>query len=270
MIYKMQFTDGFPTNLPNIGKRIFEFTDGVNLIYGPNGCGKSTILKTLKAYCGIEKAGWTKVSQPTVLGTMYIGRMSEAIGFPHAYRKYTPSGCMANVLWDGMPVFFNDGDIKVSDTFFFQNAGQSEDGITTEQEQMEMLAKHLSSGQFRIDKINKIFQMLTNSPLPITAMETLPPRIQYPEIAEKEVQYWRSLTRRSKKYTILFDEPERSLSLPLQKELLLNSIPKYLKDYQVIIATHSIFALDMKNVNVIDIENGYANLCLDLIKQIGR
>lgn len=268
MIYKMQFIDGFPLNLPNIGNKIIEFTDGINVIYGPNGCGKSTILKTLKAYCGIEKAGWTKVSQPTVLGTIYIGRMAEAVNFPHAYRKYTPSNCMANVLWDGMPTFFNDGDIKVSDTFFYQNVGQSEDGITSEQEQMELLAKHPSSGQFRIKKINTIFDMLTKYPLSVPQMEMLPHRCQYENIANMEIQYWRRLTRRSNKITILFDEPERSLSLPLQRELLLNSIPNHLKDYQIIMATHSIFALEMKNVNLIDIEQGYANICKDLIKGI--
>lgn len=266
----MQFINGFPLNLPNIGNKIFEFTDGINVIYGPNGCGKSTILKTLKAYCGIEKAGWTRISEPTVLGTMYIGRMAEAVGFPHAYRKYAPSNSMANVLWDGLPTFFNDGDIKVSDTFFYHNVGQSEDGITTEQEQMEMLAKHPSSGQFRIEKINKIFDMLTKSPLTIPQMETLPPRCQYPNIANMEIQYWRSLSRKSNKLTILFDEPERSLSLPLQRELLLNSIPTYLKNYQIIMATHSIFALEMKNVNLIDIQDGYAKVCKDLLKNIGN
>lgn len=266
MLVYINYLSGYPLELECIGDKRYEFTPGINVLFGPNGCGKSTIIKTLKSYCGIQKGGWTAVSDPLVLGTYYIGKMHEAKDFPHAYYTYSPGKSMADVGWDGMPTFFNDGDIKVSDTFFFQNVGQSDDGITSEAEQLDALALKPSSGQYRIQKINKIVNML-QSPPTFEHVEEPPLRCQYPDVAKREANYWRSLGRRSKKYTILLDEPERSLSLPKQEKLLCELIPEQMKDYQIILATHSIFALTIKDANIIDMQEGYVDECKKLIKK---
>jgi energy-coupling factor transporter ATP-binding protein EcfA2 len=266
MIVYINYLSGYPLELECIKDRRYEFTDGLNVLFGPNGCGKSTIIKTLKSYCGIQKGGWTAVSDPLVIGSYYVGKMHEAKDFPHAYYTYSPGKSMADVGWDGCPVFFNDGDIKVSETFFFQNVGQSDDGITSEAEQLETLALKPSSGQYRIQKINKMVNML-QSPPPYSSIEETPFRCQYPDVAMREVAYWRSLGRRSNKYTILLDEPERSLSLPKQEKLLTELIPELMKTYQVVIATHSIFALTMKDANIIDMQEGYVEECRGLIKK---
>ena len=95
---------------------------------------KSTILKTLKAYCGIASGGgWTHFNDPMQLASNT---------FPFAYLGLTPSRCTADVNWDGTPTFFNDGDIKVNDTFFYMNTKSSDDGITSEAEQMDLLAEN--------------------------------------------------------------------------------------------------------------------------------
>lgn len=110
MINYIQYTNGYPLNIPCVGQRIFNFKKGINVLFGPNGCGKSTILKTLKAYCGIGTGGgWTFFNDPMRLASN---------NFPFAYIGLTPSRCSANVGWDGTPSFFNDGDIKVNETFF--------------------------------------------------------------------------------------------------------------------------------------------------------
>jgi hypothetical protein len=266
MITHINYIDGYPLELDCIGQKTYEFTPGINVLFGPNGCGKSTIIKTLKSYCGIIKGGWTSVSDPLIIGTYYVGKMYEAKDFPHAYRTYSPAKCMANVGWDGVPTFFNDGDIKVSDTFFFQNVGQSDDGITTEAEQLDALALKPSSGQYRIQRINKIVNMLQNPPT-FESVQELPFRCQYPDVAQREVNYWKALGRRSNKYTILLDEPERSLSLPKQQKLLNELIPDEMKNYQVVLATHSIFALTIKGANIIDMQPGYVEECRGLIKK---
>lgn len=254
MISHIQFRKGFALELPYIGNKRFEFTNGINVLFGPNGCGKSTIQKTLKAYCGIKTGGWTKINDPTELGTT-----SSIINFPNAYCVYAPGKCLADVGWTGSPSFFNDGDIKVSETFFYQNAGQSHDGITTEHEQMMALAKKPSSGQYRIERLNKVFDVIKQVPV----SNEVPTNIQRSgntNFALKEQQYWQSLGMFGRN-TIILDEPERSLSLPKQKELLCKLIPLHMKGFQVIIATHSVFALSMKDVNIIDMDPGYVKEC---------
>lgn len=277
MIYWLKFRDGFPMDLQDIGHRVFNFTPGINVLYGRNGVGKSVILKTIKAYCGIEKGGWSKVSDPTVLGTSYLSTKHSNINptvsyggledFPHAYKAYSPAKCRADVAWNGVPTFFNDGDIKVNDTFFYQNIGQSEDGITTEVEQFDALIKKPSSGQHRSQKINKVFSLL-GSGVNYNESDAIPAKFPNKVAAAREVQYWRFLREKSgdSRATVLFDEPERSLSLPKQKELLIKLIPDNLSEYQVIMATHSPFALKIPNANIIDIEPGYYEECISILK----
>jgi ABC-type lipoprotein export system ATPase subunit len=245
MINKIQFLQGFPLDLPQVGKRIFNFDENFNVLFGNNGTGKSVILKTIKAYCGIEKGGWTRLSDEIKLPA------TSPDHFPATYSVYTPNNCIANVDWDGKPTFYNEGDIKVDGLgWFFDNQQLSDDGITTGDEHLDTLATKPSSGQYRLKKLNKIFNILEN-----------PPKISG---SSNEAKYIKSLPRNGK-ITVLFDEPERALSLPKQMELfeLLRDISD---KYQVIVATHSPFILFQEGVNIIDMEDEYSLKCIEIFK----
>lgn len=260
MIKGLQFKSGFPLELPNIKNRIIEFTDGFNVLFGPNGSGKSVCLKTLKAYCGIpnDSGGWSRINDPMKMGT------SNAKHFPYAYRVFSPNNSDAWVGWDGVPTFFNDGDIKVDSTFFFDKERQSVDGITTPAEQFEALATKPSSGQYRIQRINKVMQVIQTPP----NLSIVPDYISNIEHALAEVNYINSLPRNGK-ITLLFDEPERALALPKQKELF-DILRDMSKNFQIIIATHSPFVLFTKGANIIDVEDGYSDVCRDIVKESAK
>jgi energy-coupling factor transporter ATP-binding protein EcfA2 len=247
MINHIQFKSGYPLNIPWVGNKEFVFDKGINVLFGPNGCGKSTILKTLKAYCGIAGGGWTGINDPMRLA---------ADKFPLAYWGLTPSRCMADVSWDGTPTFYNDGDIKVDDTFFYMSSRSSEDGITSEAEQMDLLAEKPSSGQYRIGKINKVLNLIRD--VPAFAVADAPAGYKRSDV-EKELAYWKSLPHTGPQ-TILLDEPERALSIHLQKKLFTEVLPQF-KDLQIILATHSVFCLSMKDVRFIEFEPGYITQC---------
>lgn len=260
MITGLQFKTGFPLKLQNIGSRIFEFTDGLNVLFAKNGEGKSVCLNTLKGYCGIpnDTGGWTRINEPNKLGA------SSMKNFPYVYRKFTPGNSDAWVGWDGTPTFFNDGDIKVDSTFFFDKDRQSADGITSSGEQFEALASKPSSGQYRIQRINKVMQIIQNPP----NLTVVPEYVFDKNSAMFEVAYLASLPKNGKP-TLLFDEPERALALPKQKELF-DLLLDLSKTFQVIIATHSPFVLFVKGANIIDINNGYADECRDIIKESAK
>jgi|TARA_R110000787_G_scaffold336_8_gene1219 hypothetical protein len=260
MITGIQFKTGFATQLDNIGDRIFKFNDGFNVLFGTNGVGKSVILHTLKSYCGIpnDTGGWSRVSDPAVLGT------SVPEHFPFSYRAYSPGNCDAWVGWDGVPSFFNDGDIKVDSTFFFDKERQTADGITTEAEQMEALATKPSSGQYRIQRINKVMELIKTPP----DISVIPEHIANKQHAQAEVTYFESKERNGKP-TLLFDEPERALALPKQKELF-GILAELSKNYQVIIATHSPFVFGVKSANIIDVVDGYALTCKTIVKETAK
>ncbi len=250
MITHIQFKSGYPLGIPWVGEKRFEFKPGINILFGPNGCGKSTILRTLKAYCGIGTGGgWTFFNDHMKLASD---------NFPMAYWGLTPSRCMADVGWDGTPSFFNDGDIKVNDTFFYMSDRQSDDGITSDGEQLETLAEKPSSGQYRIKKFNRVFNMIRDIP---TYTKSDIPANYKTSTCLNELKYWNSLSRIGPQ-TILLDEPERALSIALQRKVFYDVIPQF-KDLQLIIATHSVFCLNLKDVNFIEFEPGYIKECRD-------
>lgn len=246
MIKKIQVLKGFPLELKGVGNKVFNFTENLNVLFGPNGCGKSTLLKILKSYSGIQKAGWSQISQKSILPARELSH------FPHIYHIFSPGESYAHVEWDGTPSFYNEGDVK-DDVFgmFFNNAAMSNDGLTTGNEMLETLALKPSSGQYRLQKLNKILNMIDN-----------PPTLSGFTV---ESQYIASLPKTGR-VTLLFDEPERALSLPKQMELF-RLLVDISKEKQVIIATHSPFVLLGIEANIIDLEEGYSQQCLDIFKQ---
>lgn len=260
MISKAFIHTGFMTANPNIKNRVFEFKKGLNIIVGPNGAMKSSLLKTLAAYCGIERGGYTNISEPSKLGAKYPGH------YPLLYRRYTPDkNTDASLEWDGTPTFYNDSDsLGKNDMTWFINPEQSSDGISTEAEQMDVMATKPSSGQYRIHKINKIMQMLQNPP----KLDSVPPYIISAEerlIAQYEVDYINKLPRNGP-MTVLLDEPEKALSLEKQLELF-QTIAKLSEHFQVIMVSHSPFILFQKGANFIDMTPGFAAENKKLIKK---
>jgi predicted ATPase len=257
MINNIKFVSGFPLNFPHIKDRTISFNKGFNVLFGENGCAKSTILKTLAAYSGIERGGWSQISNPAKLASRSVAH------FPYVYKAYTPANLDAIVEWDGVPTFYNDSEMlnKNNFTWFFDNDKLSEDGITTGAEQLDVMAAKPSSGQYRIHKINKIMQVIQHIP----NLTIIPADISDKESALSEVKYIQSLPRNGKS-TLLFDEPEKALALPKQLELF-NTLLTLSEHFQVIIATHSPFILFFTGANIIDVNPGYVNLCRSLIRK---
>lgn len=246
MVKSVQVLDGFATQLPDIGRKVFEFNENFNVLFGKNAGGKSTLLKYIKSYCGIMTGGWSRLGKPehTAAG--------KAQHFPYAYEAYTPEHTHAHVVTDGMPAFFNDGDVKVNDfSWFFAKEVLSEDGITNEEEQMRFMTDKPSSGMYRAAKLSKVMSMLQE--VPDLSVGSGP-----------EADYYKTLPRNGKP-VLLLDEPERAFSLPRQKALF-EHLESMTDKFQIIIATHSPFILFQKNANIIDVSPGYAEECLKIIK----
>ncbi|ADN02461.1 AAA family ATPase [Spirochaeta thermophila] len=53
MIHTLTYTTGYPTKLPGIRRRPLTFSPGLTVLYGPNGSGKTTIIRTLAHAAGL-------------------------------------------------------------------------------------------------------------------------------------------------------------------------------------------------------------------------
>lgn len=251
MIHGIKFVEGFPLEIYKGKPLEYKFTKGFNIIFSGNGAGKSVMLKFLKAYTGIPKAGWSSIVEPVQLASDSL---------PLGYAGLTPEKTNAIVPWDGRPAFYNAGDISNSQTWFFQNVGQSDDGITSEQEQFLNMAEKPSSGQFRLQKINKVLSLIGKEP----NLLEMPANIKDTRSAQRQIDFIKSLPRNGR-VTMLLDEPERSLSLPKQRKLL-EVLMEFSENYQIIAACHSPFALELPRdkVNLIEIDRGYIEECDNL------
>lgn len=252
MIKSFKFTSGFATAFPHLKERTFKFNDKLNVLFGNVGCGKSTMLKTMAAYCAIKTGGWSAISNPHQLA------YDKPEHFPICYSGYAPGRCTADVEWDGTPSFYNDSEAmsKNDNTWFFDNAASSTDGITSSSEQLDILATKPSSGQYRIHKINKIMKIIQYVP----DLSVRPSYIIDPNLFDKvqmEIDYIQSLDSTGR-VTLLLDEPEKALSIPKQIQLF-ETLVTLTKTYnfQIIMSTHSAFILDIPQANIIDVSNGY-------------
>jgi predicted ATPase len=258
MINAIKILNGFATELPNFYPGIeFHFSKGLTILSGSNGCGKTSILKMLKAYCGIPNGygGWSRISSELALGAQQQSH------FPWVYRAYSPGQSDCLVDWDGTATFYNEGDVKTDQWgWFTHRAISSEDGMTTEAEHMDVMIEKPSSGQYRLKKLNKLFNMLKSPP-------DLREYVSGHPVQIAESNYIRTL-KHTGRVTLLLDEPERALALPKQLELF-RLLEKMSDEYQIIVATHSPFVclLDL-NAKIIDIEKNYSQDCLDIFENL--
>lgn len=221
-----------------------------------HNCGKSSMLNTMKAYAGIAKGGWTQINDPRSHGA------ASPAHFPFAYTAYTPMPNMVHafVERDKNPAFYFHGDTKIDLNFMWDTSRQSENGILSGMDNLELAAKKPSSGMLKIELINRIMAMLQNSP----NLSVVPEWILQKESAMHEVNYIASLPNFGK-ITLLFDEPETALSIPKQTQLF-DTLATLSKTFQVIIATHSPLVLFRNDINLIELTPGYADECVGIYK----
>lgn len=87
MIESVIFHSGYPTKLKGIGRKPIAFNDRVNVLFGPNGSGKTTILRTLAAASGCSDGGWSDGREPQGLSyEATVERDNQPVFYQDCYR----------------------------------------------------------------------------------------------------------------------------------------------------------------------------------------
>jgi len=127
MIQTLRFNSGYPTRLEGIGKRKIIFNPWTNVLFGPNGSGKTTILSALAGASGCGHGGWS------------IGGEDEAEEQPFS----------ATMERDDHPVFYQDCYLNSEESFF-------------NSDYLEKHAHLRSSGEKRIGLVNELIDSIEN------------------------------------------------------------------------------------------------------------
>jgi len=219
-----------------------DFKPGLNIIFGPNGSGKSTIIKSIATVFACLQSGVPRITQTA------ISEMTTGFGTP------IPSGF--DVVHDAQPVHYFSPDCKpgmsygTMDEFFGDTIGlfmmQESSGKTVIAALERILASALELAEVRDDlggHCNDVWQKRID-------------RV-------REVMLKASIPKGSR--TILLDEPDRSLDIPLQVQMWWLASRKWSEKLQIIAASHNHLVLSLSNANIIETVPGYADRCRKIV-----
>lgn len=212
-----------------------KFTDGVNILFAPNGAGKSSLLKMLAYSLACEQGGISKVTDQW--------RFDIMSGLISSDQKGTILDGI-NIFHDGKPAVYADARKKVG-----LNVKMELDDDFQKEGLDELLEKR-SDGFKTINRTKRVFQYLDD-------FKSLPKEMEYKCNKDKLPECFKAVLEGKipkDKPTILMDEPESGLSAIFQGNFFSNlGEQKNFNKFQWIIATHSPFVLLLPNVNVISL-----------------
>lgn len=265
MIKSATIKTGFASQLEAIKGKNFKFTPGLNVLFGPNGCGKTSMLKILGAYSGTE-AGWSKFIEPINLHLLMDEEEKKKVKFPSCFSAISPGKCEAKVDWDGTATFLTSATMDAVPSYV---GNDSEDGLASASELIGQMVGKLSQGQVRIHRLLKMRELSKNLP----DLTKLPGSYKsvnssWTDAMDLFANYVKTLPREGPG-TILLDEPDRSLSIPNQVDLWTIVMQKLSEKFQVIVATHCEYALYV-DCNMIEMIPGYVDQCKNAIGKVNR
>jgi len=240
MIHKLLISDPERTPIewwPKVdafrGKSSFAFGPGLNVLWGPNGSGKSTLLRLLARLTHCEQGGVPKVTKTSL--SEFRGRRSSD------GHDLLLDGVALEA--DGQPVHFFDPTRAVG-----LLGGGFDDDFFAEGMQYSLHGRKTSSGQ----QVTQAFARILHS---ATTLSSVPWQAHKPATADRDfATKWIVPEGSPGLRTVLLDEPDRSLSMTDQLELWKTLAQQ--NRFQLIVATHSVFALHLLGATYHDVQEG--------------
>lgn len=253
---------------------VTEFKPGLNIIFGGNGSGKSTMLQMLALALAARQGGTSTVTTTWLNEILGFGK--DKLDLPFAVKH------------DGQPIMYFDArkpegldSGAFDDDFFSLGVVNTMRKGSTGQQGLGRLERFLyvlknpdtvssppakaAPQKSRAPRTAKSFQ---RKPGPLVSAEGFPASITWKVDKTTVNDYWMGKVGAAQKLlaasiptgpkTIILDEPDSGYSFKWQAalwETILGAIDP--AKLQVIVATHSPFALGLQGANYIEISPGY-------------
>lgn len=288
--------DGYrnPHLVKRLLNRTFKFSpDKINVIFGPNACGKTTIIRAIAAYahCGTssDNDGWTSLTKYTPMSIQGVSTFDiKEEEYASAYYKNIKNSIVrdarneAVVDWDGVPVYYENMSERRCREFGDMVGGL----IESEQEEFIYLfgKQTMSLGQNSIWMLNKLKKIVAQPPTVeslIAANEKQQKGVNcvWQAAAEANLKYYRDKYLKKlpddankRLTTVLMDEIDKSMDITNVIALYSEVLPRIAETAkcQMIIVSHSPIILtdnvyNSPHYNVISIDEEYTERCRKLL-----
>lgn len=239
-------------NLPAILNRngLFEFKEGLNIIIGANGSGKTSVVKTIANNFAALDLGYSNITHNWILSNTGVSSEFDVV---------------ADIIHDGQGIYYADPRKKLG----HQESGNSleEFGVLAAIENMNTLSE--SSGEMSLRRILPIVDQLDEEPSQSHVSVFRDSIANYIDRNDGLANGISDLLEAKiplSQPTIIMDEPGTGLGI-LSQILFWNRIKQAAKEgkYQLIIVTHSVLALDIPGAHYIEMSEGYRQACLDAL-----
>ena len=225
----------------------YEFKEGVNVIVGENGCGKTTLLNLIRAYLLIDDKDCDKGLYNSNINKLFRSynnkdEMLDGVDVYADYERNTFRLCHASeISEDGMMKDFNSFG-----TYFTQ--------------------KHSSTGESVNIALTSLFNMMFSANAKL--------KYDYGKLGDMYPMYVEYVGKhkiKGNEWTIIMDEPDRNLDIEHIDEIL-GILSFHKEQTQIISVVHNpllIYSLSKnKEVNMIELTDGYVNKVCSKIENI--
>ena len=255
-----------------------EFKPGLNVLFGGNGSGKSTLLQMMGMSLAAVQGGRSCVTS-TWLSEVFVGLGTQSPGIP------------GKLMHDGQPIMYFDARAKegflgggFDDDFFdmglensMRRGSTGQIGLTRLDRMLSVLREEQEPEPGKAKQTTKEKSGTAVTPKELSRERERTSRksksVGFPQEIEFKVSrgvnsYWEPRLKAVDDMmaakipkgprTLLFDEPESGFSFDWQDRLWRGVFERVdAAKFQVIIATHSPFALAIPGANYIEMEPGY-------------
>jgi len=241
-----------------LGDKTINFTDGVNIIWGRNGTGKSLLLRTIANYCFIENTGGGGWSQKDIFFKFssydYKYKMEDK-NLSNIYQFDKNS--KIDIDWSGEAAFYMHHDQMIDHIHtlgYEMNGSEWIKGLGRIMDVHKKHSHHPSTGQL----LKGIIELLLKTNAPDFAAKK---EGSYMNDTYDYIKLRKETFQGNDKPTLLLDEVDSQLDLFNQMWFHKEIVPKLSEKYQIIMASHSIFAA-FYYPNIIQLDNS-----LEIVKQ---
>ena len=272
-----------PNLVKNLLNRKFEFDSGkINVIFGPNASGKTTILKAIAGNAGCDD-GYPTLMRPLDIHT--FGEKSSPENFRKSLNKKMLNSAIID--WDGVPIYYDNFSNRKSYGYIGDLSGSVlGDDMMTEIRYI-MGKDKISLGQNSIYLINRLFDIAHQH---LSFKDIFKEYINedgtrknirmndlWLDAYNIQLDYYMGFENSCKNLpgTFLFDELDKSLDILNIYNLYVNVLPEFVKKtgVQVIIISHSPLVImdKIRNndmYNFISIDEEYTNICIEKLGEL--